>query len=90
MWITVSIEDSLWVSLNPKMEYYVILHEPGFSTITINKLAMPTTTIWMYPANENSNIKNNFGLLNYSLQLFLAQQQNVIQMILEQERGAGT
>ena len=48
------MKDSLWIALNPKQNYYVILHEPDFSTITVNKFAIPTTAFWMYPESENS------------------------------------
>ena len=63
--VPVSIDamaDSLWIALNPKMEYHAVLHEPDFSTININKLAMPTTAISMYPAKENSTMWTVFTL----------------------------
>ena len=44
------------------MEYNVILHQPDFSTITINKLAMPITRILMYPAKEPSTMWTVFTL----------------------------
>ena len=47
-------EDSLWITLNPKQQYYAILHEPDFSIINVNKFAIPTTAFWLYPATENS------------------------------------
>ena len=63
--VPVSIDamaDSLWIELDPKIEYNVILHQPDFFTININKLAMPTTAISMYPAKENSTMWTVFTL----------------------------
>ena len=63
--VPVSIDamaDSLWIKLDPKIEYNVILHEPDFSSITINKLAMPIARILMYPAKEPSTMWTVFTL----------------------------